>query len=151
MLSTFPCATCGTLLNSTNTFSYQKHMTHYHWPGKNNSFPLSSIFTATSPDDLYSPLYTTSTSDTARFSPSVHSVLGKRKRSTGDDDDSGSTLRVRVNSTLACSTAGSVSGTSTPSLPSPSNITPKVDDFLASVGVDSSQIGKRIYFTLARR
>jgi hypothetical protein len=136
MPSTFPCATCGTLLNGINTFEYQKHMTRCHWPGKNNVFPLSSIFTSSS-----TPVPSPS-------APSVHSVLGKRKRSTDDDDDdSGSApLRVRVDSTLA----GSVSGTSiTPS--SPGNVTPKVADFLASVGVDPSQIGKRVCFTLVRR
>jgi hypothetical protein len=139
MPSTFPCATCGTLLSGINTFEYQKHMTQCHWPGKNNVFPLSSIFTSSS-----TPVPSPS-------APSVHSVLGKRKRSTDDDDDSGSApLRVRVDSTLAGSTAGSVSGTSiTPS--SPANITPKVADFLASVGVDPSQIGKRVCFTLVRR
>jgi hypothetical protein len=78
MPSTFPCATCGTLLNN-NTFAYQKHMTNCHWPGKNNSFPLASIFTSSTPvssiaqpafvwpslqpinstaSDHYSPLYT---------------------------------------------------------------------------------------------
>jgi hypothetical protein len=151
MPSTFPCATCGTQLNNTNTFSYQKHMTQYHWPGKNNVFALSSIFTATF-DDVYSPLYTTSSSDNAY---SVYSGLGKRKRST--DDDSGSTpLRVRIDSpagSTACSEV-SLSGTSTPSpCLSSSTITPKIADFLASVGISpsSSQIGKRVYFTLVRR
>lgn len=44
MPSTFPCATCGTVL-SGSTFEYQKHMTRCHWSGGNNIFPLPSIFT----------------------------------------------------------------------------------------------------------
>jgi hypothetical protein len=107
-------------------------MTQCHWPGKHNSLPLSSIFTSSS-TPFQSPI----------TSYSAYSVLGKRKRSV---DDSGSTLRVRVDSTLA----GSAAGTSTPSSSSP-NITPKVADFLASIGVDPSQIGKRVRFTLVRR
>jgi hypothetical protein len=148
MPSIFPCATCGTLLNGTNTFAYQKHMTTCHWPGKNKSFPLSSIFTSSSPGSLTPVEYFWPT--TFQHDSSIHlapssdlaptsSVLGKRKR--GDD----SAQHLRIDSPLDVS----MSGMSTPS--SPSSITSKVADFLASVGVDVSQIGQqRVYFTLTR-
>jgi hypothetical protein len=139
MPSTFPCATCGTLLNGTNTFAYQKHMTTCHWPGKNKSFPLSSIFTSSSPGSLTPIEYFWPPSllqvDVAQSSTS--SVLGKRKR--GDD----SAQNLRIDSPLDVS----VSGMSIPS--SPSSITPQIADFLASVGV-APQDGKRVYFTLTR-
>jgi hypothetical protein len=142
MPSTFPCATCGTLLNGNNTFAYQKHMTTCHWPGsKKNSFPLSSIFTSSSPGSFTPveyfwppPLLQVDAAQT-----STSSVLGKRKR--GDD----SAQHLRIDSPLDAS----MSGMSIPS--SPSSITSKVADFLASVGVDASQIGRqRVYFTLTR-
>jgi hypothetical protein len=139
MPSTFPCATCGTLLNGNNTFAYQKHMTTCHWPGKNKSFPLASIFTSSSPGSLTPIEYFWPPSllqvDVAQSSTS--SVLGKRKR--GDD----SAQNLRIDSPLDVS----VSGMSIPS--SPSSITPQVADFLASVGV-APQDGKRVYFTLTR-
>jgi hypothetical protein len=143
MPSTFPCATCGTLLNGTNTFAYQKHMTTCHWPGKNKSFPLSSIFTSSSPGSSPveyfwpPPLLKV---DAAEPSPSTSSVLGKRKR--GDD----SAQHLRIDSPLDVSMSGmSPSGMSTPS----TSITPQVAEFLASVGV-APQDGKRVYFTLTR-
>jgi hypothetical protein len=58
MPSTFPCATCGAPLNGSS-FEYQKHMTKCHWSGKNNSFPLPSIFTTSAANSIQNTPSTT--------------------------------------------------------------------------------------------
>lgn len=80
MSSTFPCATCGAPLNGSS-FEYQKHMTKCHWSGKNNSFPLPSIFTTSAASSVQNTPSTTThvinwldaipTSTFADFAPAI--------------------------------------------------------------------------------
>lgn len=173
MPTIFPCATCGALLND-NTFEYQKHMTD-HWSGKNNSLPLPSIFTTSSiPSPTLHPcffcdfafydIHQIASHMVASHSSDLHSILCP---TAGDDF-----LRESVSAFLnefAVSGAGFVSlcdcfsdhpshilisvdnsaGLGSPvsgmSIPTLSPITPKIADFLVSIGVSPNTSSRRVY------